>query len=106
MTLTQATAVTSGGAAGEDISFSSTINGPWALDLEAGPDVTGERDCGHERGIGESAASFKAVGALTALNSVFTTGNQDIRGSTGITSTGTRTRRRRGRWRLRFWWGR
>ena len=95
VTLTQATAVTSGGAAGEDISFSSTINGPWAWTWKLVRERDGERDCGHEHGIGESAGEFQGGGALTALNSVFTTGIRTSGAARGSRSTGTRTRRRR-----------
>ena len=74
-----------------------------ALDLEAGAagNVTVSGIVGTSAASANRLASFKAVGALTALNSVFTTGNQDIRGSTGITLNGNTYAATAGWWRLR-----
>ncbi|MDD5711932.1 MAG: filamentous hemagglutinin N-terminal domain-containing protein, partial [Smithellaceae bacterium] len=78
-----------GTVTGNRITFGSTINGPWNLDLEAGSGgITVSGIIGTAAGDVNSLASLIANGGAVGLNNVFTSGNQAVTG-TAITLNGT-----------------
>ncbi|MCX6908183.1 MAG: hypothetical protein NTY01_09080, partial [Verrucomicrobia bacterium] len=86
-TLTGPVAINSVGGV---IQVGGTVDGAQTLDLEAGSgNVTVSGVVGTSAVSANRLASFKAVGATMALNDVFTTGSQDIQGSTAIILNGS-----------------